>query len=89
MAKQQKHYKVHVELHELSDYGERVIETHDLERYGVSEAQVISRIRHSYKWYDHDNYTGSVEYRYTFKLERLDAIEGEQVEQLNLFDFIN
>ena len=85
MAKKQKHYKVHVELREISDYNERVIETHDLERYGVSEAQVISRIRHSYKWYDHDNYTGSVEYVYKFTLTEI-VNPGEGVEQLSLFD---
>lgn len=88
--KQEKLYLVHAELHRLSDvYGDQVIESHDLERIGVSEKQVISRLRYTMDWYDADNYDGSVsfEWRFTLNVKVPDSDPGDPVyEQISLFD---
>lgn len=85
MANKEHKYLVHAELHEISDiYDDRVIEIHEIERTGVSEKQVISRVRWTYKWYDYDNFDGSRFYEWRFKLTLLD-LDGTNCEQLKLF----
>ena len=91
MAKKpEKLYLVHAELHRISDvYGDQLIESHDLERIGVSEKQVISRLRYTMNWYDTDNYDGSVSFEWRFKLtvKVYDYDEDDtNYKQLSLFD---
>ena len=79
-----KKYSIHVELVKYSDLCEpEVLETHDLTRWGVSEKQVIARLRHSYGWYDHDNETGSVAYNWEFTLTQE---EPPKYKQMSIFD---
>ena len=91
MAKKpEKLYSVHAELHRLSDvYGDQLIESHDLERIGVSEKQVISRLRYTMNWYDTDSYDGSVsfEWRFTLNVKVPDSDSGDLIyKQISLFD---
>lgn len=67
--KPEKVYLVHAELHRLSDiYGDQIIEQHDLERTGVSEEQVISRLRQMLGWHDSEWKCESVAFKWKFKL---------------------
>ena len=87
--KSEKLYLIHAELHRMSDvYGEQIIETHELERTGVSEKQVIARLRYTLDWYDTDNWDGSVSYQWKFKLtvKTPDDKNDDEYEQLKLFD---
>lgn len=69
-------WRIKMELHELSDmYDDLVIDSEELVRWGVSEKQVVARLRHEFNWYDHDNSTGSIAYEYRFTLT--DITEGE------------
>ena len=91
MAKKSKNlYLVHAELHRISDvYGDQLIESHDLERIGVSEKQVISRLRYTMNWYDTDSYDGSVsfEWRFTLNVKVPDSDSGDLIyKQISLFD---
>ena len=91
MAKKpEKLYLVHAELHRISDvYGDQLIESHDLERIGVSEKQVISRLRYTMGWYDTDNYDGSVsfEWRFLLNVKIPDSDQGDLIyKQIRLFD---
>ena len=82
MAQKNKKWKVHVELVAYSDcYEPEVIESHDLSRWGVSEKQVIARLRHTYGWKDHDNETSSVAYKWEFTLTEIKPT----YEQMRLF----
>lgn len=85
MSQQNKKWKVHVELVAYSDYYEpRIIDSYDLSRWGVSEKQVIARLRHTYDWKDYDNATGSISYKWEFKLTEETRIKTTY-EQLKLF----
>ena len=91
MAKKpEKLYLVHAELHRISDvYGDQLIESHDLERIGVSEKQVISRLRYTMGWYDTDNSDGSVsfEWRFSLNVKIPDSDPGDLIyKQIRLFD---
>ena len=85
MAKKpEKLYSVHAELHRISDvYGDQLIESHDLERIGVSEKQVISRLRYTMNWYDTDSYDGSVSFEWRFILNVKDLIVIQEILYIN------
>lgn len=90
MKKIKKRFLIIAELHQESDdiNEDIVLEKHKLFRYGVSEKQVISRLRYSEGWKDHDNSTGSVAFKWYFNLIEVDK-DGKPVkkaEQLSLFD---
>ena len=91
MAKKpEKLYLVHAELHRISDvYGDQIIEQHDLERKGVSQEQVISRLRWTLGWWDSDDDYGSTSFVWRFKLtvKVYDCDEDDSnYKQLSLFD---
>ena len=91
MAKKSKNlYLVHAELHGISDvYGDQIIEQHDLERKGVSQEQVISRLRWTLGWWDSDDNYGSTAFVWRFKLTvkiyNCDE-DDSNYKQLSLFD---
>ena len=97
MKKETKRYLVIAKLHRLSDYDDpmdQVIEKREYYRSGVSEEQVISRLKHEEHLYSYDNERGSVAYEWKFQAlvmgvdHKADKQEcmGEQLRLFNMED---
>ena len=93
MKKELKKYRIIAKLHRLSDYDDpmdQVIEKREYYRSGVSEKQVISRLKREEHLYSYDNEYGSVAYEWKFQALVIGvdhkADKQECGEQLRLFD---
>ena len=95
MKKELKKYRIIARLHRLSDYDDpmdRVIERREYYRCGVSEKQVISRLKRTENLKSHDNYYGSVCYEWRFEITEVDPNTDKPksgYEQLSLFNMEN
>lgn len=95
MKKEKKKFYVIARLHRLSDYDnpmDQVIERREYYRWGVSEKQVISRLKHTEGLKSDDNYYGSVCYEWRFEVVEVDPETDKPktgYEQLSLFDMID
>lgn len=92
MKKETKRYLVIAKLHRLSDYDDpmdQVIEKREYYRSGVSEEQVISRLKREEHLYSYDNERGSVAYEWKFQALVMGSHKADKQEcgeQLRLFD---
>ena len=90
MKKEQKKYLVIATLHRLSDCNpDQVIGKKEYYRYGVSEKQVIARLKRIEDLKSFDNDDGSVSYEWRLEVKEIDPKTGKPksgYEQLNLFD---
>lgn len=92
MKKEPKKYKIIARLHRLSDYDDpmdQVVKIKEYYRWGVSEKQVISRLKRTEGLKSDSDSCGSVCYEWRFELIEVDPITNQQksgYEQLSLFD---
>lgn len=92
MKKEMKKYWIVATLHRLSDYddpSDQIIESRGYYRWGVSEKQIVSRLKHTEGLECANNRCGSVFYEWRFELTEIDPNTNKPkngYEQINIFD---
>lgn len=71
MKKENKRYHIIAKLHKYTDYypEDEVVRTEQYYRMGVSESQVVARLKRTEGLKDYDSPLGNEAYRWTFLIE--------------------